>query len=186
MLISLHKKKTEPTPEPGAFDLLLECHERIRRFTGMAEWLAHATPTAIAPTHGAPEAAVKETAQAVLRYFTTALPNHSADEDRSLAPRLLALPLGHELAASVTMMTGQHATLEETIALLVPAWRAVAADPAALAEHRTAMARHVERLRGLWDVHLHLEETIVFPAARARLSAEQQQEMLLEMRARRT
>ena len=34
MLISLHKKKTEPTPEPGAFDLLLECHERIRRFTG--------------------------------------------------------------------------------------------------------------------------------------------------------
>lgn len=84
------------------------------------------------------------------------------------------------------MMTGQHATLEETIALLVPAWRAVAADPAALAEHRTAMVRHVERLRGLWDVHLHLEETIVFPAARARLSAEQQQEMLLEMRARRT
>lgn len=185
MLISL-KKKADPVREPGAFDLLLECHERIRRFTSMAEWLAHATPATVAPEHGAPEAAVKETAEAVLRYFTVALPHHSADEDRSLAPRMLALPLGDELASAVRRMTDQHTTLEETIASLVPAWRAVAADPAALLEHSAPMARHVERLRGLWDTHLHLEEMIVFPAARLRIAASDQREMLLEMRARRT
>lgn len=176
MLIPL-KKRGEPVREPEAFDLLLECHERIRRFTKLAEWLAHAGD--------APEAAVRETAADVLRYFTVALPKHSADEDQSLAPRLLALTITEELRSAVATMTRQHATLEETIGALIPSWRAVAEDPGALAAHAPAMERHVEQLRALWDAHLHLEETTVFPAARARLSAAAQRDMLHEMRARR-
>lgn len=176
MLIPL-KKKAEPVHEPGAFDLLLECHDRIRRFTKLAEWLAHATDS--------PARAVKETAEGVHRYFTVALPKHSADEDESLAPRLLALTLQDELRAAVVTMTRQHATLEETLAALIPSWRAVAEDPSALPDHAALMARHVEQLRALWDAHLHLEETIVFPAARARLSAAAQRAVLQEMRARR-
>ncbi len=176
MLIPL-KKKGEPVREPEAFDVLMECHERIRRFTKLAEWLAHAVD--------APHAGVKQTAEDVHRYFAVALPKHSADEDQSLAPRLLALVISEELRAAVTSMTRQHATLEETIGGLIPRWRAVAEDPSALPAHALEMARLVEQLRALWDVHLHLEETIVFPAARARLSAAAQRDVLREMRARR-
>lgn len=176
MLISL-KKRAEPVHEPGAFDLLTECHERIRRFTKLAEWLAHAAD--------APDAAVKETAESVLRYYTVALPKHSTDEDESLAPRLLALAIPEELRVATTTMTRQHATLEETIAGLLPGWRAVAEDPRALPDHAPAMVRLVDQLRALWDAHLYLEETIVFPAARARLSASAQRDLLREMRARR-
>lgn len=171
-------KKARPVKEPDAVDLLLECHDRIRRFTRLATWLAHADD--------APSVAVKETAESVLRYFTEALPRHSADEDRSIAPRLSARRIPATVAAAVESMTRQHGTLEETLTLLIPMWRALAADPSSISKHTAAMEPLVDRLRGLWDVHLHLEEAIVFPAIRANLTPNAMNEVLAEMRARRS
>jgi iron-sulfur cluster repair protein YtfE (RIC family) len=176
MLTTLKKKGT-PVREPDAVDLLLDCHERIRRFTRMAEWLCHA--------HDAPGLAVQETAAAVHRYFTEALPLHSADEDGSIAPRLARSRAGAEALAAAAAMARQHGPIEETLAALRPMWRAVADDPAALADHAPAMERLVDRLKGLWDTHLHLEEVVVFPAARRYLSASEKASVLKEMRERR-
>lgn len=171
------KRKASPTQEPDAVDLLLECHERIRRFTRLSTWLCDA--------HDAPELAVKETADSILRYFTEALPKHRADEELSIAPRLSTGRFPAELAAAAATMTKQHTDIEATIDALCPLWRAVSEDPAALAEHAPAMERLVQRARGLWDPHLHLEETLVFPAVRARLSAPERAAVLREMRERR-
>lgn len=184
MLLTL-KKRASPVVEPGVFDLLLECHERIRRFMSMASFLAQATTTAHDPDRGSPDETIRDTAAAVLRYFTVALPSHSADEDQSIAPRLLARPLPGEVATGLARMAEQHAAIEALIAELAPSWRAIAEDPSALPDHATSMSRRLERLRGLWDAHLHLEESSVFPLARASLSAAEQREILLEMRARR-
>lgn len=184
MLLTL-KKKAAPAQEPGVFDLLMACHERIRRFTSMASFLAHATTTTHDPDHGSPGDAVRETAAAVLRYFTVALPSHSADEDRSIAPRLRVRPLPSEIAAGLARMNEQHVAIEALVVELVPSWSAIVEDPHALPDHAAAMSRRVERLRALWDAHLHLEETSVFPLARARLTPAEQREILLEMRARR-
>lgn len=176
MLTTL-KRKATPVREPDAVDLLLECHERIRRFTRMAAWICHA--------HDAPELAVRETAESVHRYFTEALPLHSADEDASIGPRLAQARAGSEMAAAAAAMTRQHGPIEEILAALRPMWRAVADDPASLADHARAMDKLVDRLKGLWDTHLHLEETMVFPAVRTHLSATEKSAVLREMRERR-
>lgn len=177
-MLSLRKKSAVPVrPEPGALDLLLECHERIRRFTRMAVWLAHAGD--------APPAAVQETATAVLRYFTEGLPRHSKDEDESLAPRLRAAVISADLRASLESMTRQHEGLEEVISALVPAWREVANDPQRLLVHTDTMERLTDQLCGMWAVHLNLEENHIFPAARAHLPPKAWAEILEEMRARR-
>jgi iron-sulfur cluster repair protein YtfE (RIC family) len=172
------RKRAEPVKAPDAVDLLRECHDRIRRFTRMAEWLADAGD--------APHTAVKETAEAVLRYFTEALPRHSADEEQSIAPRLLATRAPIELREAVAAMTRQHEPIEQTLAALAPLWRQVAATPASLPACAAQMERHVNQLKALWDPHLHLEETLIFPAIRARLSPAALEEILKEMRARRS
>ncbi|MFO0590046.1 MAG: hemerythrin domain-containing protein [Polyangiaceae bacterium] len=184
MLLTL-KKRAAPAVEPGVFDLLMECHARIRRFTSMAEWLSHATTTAQDPDHGSPDDAIRDTAAMVVRYFTVALPSHSADEDRSIAPRLLSRALPGDVAEGLARMAEQHVAIEALVHELVPSWRAIAEDSGALPDQAASMSGRVERLRGLWDVHLHIEESSVFPFARACLPAAEQQEILTEMRARR-
>src|SRR4051812_30710357 len=67
-----------PAGEP-LLAALLDCHSRIRRFSTLAIRLAEAD---------APPNEIAETAAAVHRYFTVALPLHAADEDLSIAPRL--------------------------------------------------------------------------------------------------
>ncbi len=176
-MLTLRKKPTAPEKVPDAVDLLLECHDRIRRFTRMGAWLSHA--------HDAPPKAIEETAEAVLRYFTEALPRHSADEDESIAPRLLAAGISDDLRVAVEMMSRQHPALEEVLGRLAPGWRAVAEDHRALPEHVELLTRATEQLGGMWAVHLNLEENSVFPAIRAHLGPAALVEVAAEMRARR-
>ena len=103
-----------------------------------------------------------------------------------MAPRLARARGGGEISAAAAAMTRQHGPIEETLAALRPMWRAVADDPASLAEHAAAMDRLVDRLKGLWDTHLHLEEVVVFPALRTHLSAPERASLLREIRERRS
>ena len=79
MLLKIGRAGAKETAEDAAGQLL-DCHERIRRFTEMAIRLAAAG--------GAPEPEVKDAATRVHRYFVESLPRHAEDEDRSIAPRL--------------------------------------------------------------------------------------------------
>jgi len=162
------------TPE-DIVDLLLACHERIRRFIGMARRIAEADSP--------PEHELREAAAQVRRYFAEALPLHVADEEQSILPRLRGTD--PELDASLATMHDEHDAhgphLERLLALL----RELEHTPsrhAALRAELAEVSAHLER-----DFHAHLdnEEAVILPAIRDHLDAATREEMVRELRARR-
>ena len=175
MLHTLGKRRDDGAGE-SVVDHLLACHHRIRHFTGVA--------TALAEAPSAPPDEVASAAAGVLRYFSEALPKHSADEDASIAPRL-APRADDTVRAALTAMEEQHEALHRTLDRACDLWAAVAEDPTKLAALAPDLARVAADLAAQWDVHLALEEATIFPAARALLTRDEEAEIQGEMIARR-
>jgi iron-sulfur cluster repair protein YtfE (RIC family) len=173
MLVPLRFQPAEP-PAEDAFALLLACHERIRGFFALAVKLARLEEV---PPHERAEAATR-----LERYFSQGLPRHVEDEDLSLAPRILAAGPSAEVLQAILEMTRQHAELDRILANLLPAWRAVAAEPGRCPSE---LAHDSERLATHLEEHLRLEEQVIFPAARVLLSPGDTRAVLLELRSRR-
>jgi hypothetical protein len=66
------------------FEMLAACHERVERSLQLLERLG-----AHLPAHGA-DAAARDAARDVLRYFDIAAPHHHQDEERHVLPALRA------------------------------------------------------------------------------------------------
>jgi hypothetical protein len=175
MLIGIGKRRDEG--EGGPVEALLACHRRIRHFTGMA--------AALADAREAPAIEVAEAAAAVARYFDEALPLHAADEDLSVAPRLLARGADGALRGALVTMSAQHVEIEATLGVALPLWRAVSVDPGALGVCAGRLAALAARLTAHWEAHLRLEEAVIFPAMVAQLDAAERAAVHAEMRARR-
>lgn len=98
-------------------EMLHACHDRIEHQCATLERLVPHLKV-----HGCDEAA-REAAKAVLRYFTLAGPNHHADEERDLFPRLLAAATGEHAqraALLVASMVADHREMERLWAELEP------------------------------------------------------------------
>jgi iron-sulfur cluster repair protein YtfE (RIC family) len=78
-------------------EMLEACHDRIEAQLQTLERLLAYLPTHL-PSHGADQQA-RQAAQAILRYFDLAGPNHHEDEERNLFP-LLAARAGGEAATA--------------------------------------------------------------------------------------
>jgi hemerythrin-like domain-containing protein len=177
MLNTITGAAAASTTSEDAISLLLGCHQRIRHFTGVAQRLAESPE---APPDDRTAAAI-----AVLRYFTVALPLHEADENESVFPRLrAALPAGPLLEANSAMVE-QHRALNAALAQLIPLWRRIEHEPAAQPTLTAALIENTQQMKGLWDVHLRLEEETVFPAMQQFLDARGLEEIRGEMRTRR-
>jgi hypothetical protein len=176
MLMEIGKRRDDEVAE-GPVEALLACHQRIRHFTSLA--------AALATTPGASLQEIAEVARAVGRYFELALPLHAADEDLSVAPRLLARGADEPLWMALQTMSAQHVSSDATLVEALPLWRRVAADPAALAAQAARLGELARALAAHWEDHLGMEETIIFPAITARLDDAERAAMLAEMRARR-
>ncbi|WP_242333584.1 MULTISPECIES: hemerythrin domain-containing protein [unclassified Anaeromyxobacter] len=164
------------TAAPGdSVDLLLECHERIRSFLGLARRIAEAGP--------AEAAAVPEAAARVRRYFTQALPLHAQDEERSILPRLR----GRDPAvdAELDTMTREHAEHEAPLAILVGACEELAREPGRLAALAPVVGAATAELERHFVAHLEREEKVIFPAMRRLLERSVDGEIVREIRARR-
>ncbi len=175
--------RAAPSRDPGPgdpVDLLLDCHGRIRHFTALALRL-------LQPGEARPVSAeqLAEAARSLTRYFGVALPLHVADEDVSIARRFAARPRPAEVAAALDDMTAQHVAIDRLLDALVPAWTHVARDPAALEQHRPALAPKSAALAALMEAHLAAEEATIFPWLRGALDADARAAILAEMRARR-
>ncbi len=173
MLISIGK-----SPKAEALDLvdvLLECHERIRRFTSMARAVAE---RADLPADEAIEACAR-----VERYFGEALPLHVCDEEQSVLPRLRGVE--PELDRALATMAEQHASHEPKLDALERASAAVRAAPGD-PRLRAALADAARELEREFDEHLALAESIVFPAIRRLLPVPAQAEIIAELRLRRS
>lgn len=133
--------------------LLRACHEKVVRFTRLAQRLqAHVAE------HGA-DAQAREAATAVLRYFTLAAPLHHADEDENLFVALRAL--GHaDVNARIDALQQEHDTLGAL-------WQPVRAWLAHIAEGQTPPhgSPDVAGFATRYRAHAAQEEASVYPHA---------------------
>jgi iron-sulfur cluster repair protein YtfE (RIC family) len=153
--------------------LLLECHQRIRTFIGLA--------VAASERMDASADEVIDVCSRVERYFTDALPLHVLDEEESIVPRLRGRSI--DLDAALGRMHDQHGLHVELIDRLLGASarvRATPSDPSA----RSALFEVASQLQAAFEPHLQAEEQIVFPAI-GELPLEEQKAIIGELRARR-
>lgn len=169
--------KDAPAP-PTPVEMLQDCHARIRHFLQLGRTLADA--------QGAPESEIADAASAVYRYFRRALPLHEADENQTLFPRLRnALPLGGLAREAAETMVKQHKAIDELVAELLEPCDTLRHHPERLPILASRLQDVTGALARVFEAHLRMEETVVFPAIRDSLTDEQLQEMSHEMQQRR-
>lgn len=154
--------------------LLLDCHQRIRTFSGLA--------VAVGEHVEASPSEVVEACGRVERYFSEALPLHVQDEEQSVLPRLHGR--SHDIDEALERMREQHShhvDLLRRLLELSASVRAAPEDEAARAKlHDVALELQAE-----FEPHLQAEERILFPAIRSLVSTKEQEVIVGELRARR-
>jgi hemerythrin-like domain-containing protein len=153
-------------------DLLLACHDKVRRFAGLCLRLRDHIQEA-----GADQEA-QEAAHAILRYFEVAAPLHHDDEEQDLFPALRALNRP-ALGTCLDELAAEHRTLGALwqpvrLWLQAVAHAQAATPPASLHAFAQAYMNHAQR-----------EEDEVYPAA-SQLLPEQIKAISAAMVARRT
>ncbi len=176
MLTQISSPPQSPAPS-GPVEMLLECHHRIRHFVQLSRTLAEAQES--------PQAQVAEAAEAIFRYFSQSLPLHEADENETLYPRVRHLaPLGSPLREAAKAMVEQHHAIEELVFELAAVCGALRRQPERLPTLSSQLQHTSEALDQIFSSHLHMEETVIFPAI-AQLPAEELHAMTREMQRRR-
>lgn len=171
-----NQARREDAADP--IELLAACHERIRRFAGLAQKLAAAK--------GAPEHEVRDVAAAVRRYFDEALPLHVADEEESVLPRLRARAAAATGGlAALERIVDEHRDHQHDLAMLVLLCGELAEDPRQLDERRMELEELAKRLADDFERHLAFEERELFPAIERLLPLEERRALAAEFRARR-
>jgi len=160
----------------GVFAVLDECHRRTLDAIDKLE-------VVVARLEGnAPDVDTRALAAEIVRHFETTAREHHADEERHLFPALAASG-DAALQQAVLRLQQDHHWLEEDWRALQPSLDAIACgqswyDVETLREGSAIFAE-------LSRDHIALEESCLYPAARARLPPDDRQAMEREMAARR-
>lgn len=169
-------------PDAGFEDplgMLKDCHRRIENFLRV---LCHVAETREEGKLGREE---REAVQAALAYFRTGGVRHTRDEEESLFPRLQQAGAAESLNA-LAGLEAQHQEANELHSILDQLFsKWMESGSLAAADHR-ALRAAADRLHGLYQEHIRVEEEIVFPYAGASLSGEALAAMGAEFRARRS
>jgi len=163
-------------PAPSFDDplgMLSACHGRIeRQLETLARLQRHL------PEHGCdPDA--RAAARAILKYFDSAAPNHHADEEVSLFPRL-ARARPDAVVALVAELESEHASLAASWRKLRPLLAGIAAGMRA-----NLSAKQVADVRAPYTLHIRKEELSILPLAAEALDAATLRAIGDEMAARR-
>jgi hypothetical protein len=165
-------------PPPAAADdplgALTQCHRRTEA------QLAALGRIAAALAQPARVAEARAAIPVAIAFFEGPARLHTLDEEGSLFPRL------HDLPALDTLET-EHRAHEAIFLALRDCAAAIHAAPEgeAPAELVAAFADHARALADAYVDHMRVEETVVFPAARAQLPEPELRAIALEMRLRR-
>jgi hemerythrin-like domain-containing protein len=154
----------DPVDTSDPFAMLLRCHRRLEERLAELEGAA-----------GLDRDEARAVAGEVLGFLDRAVARHEADEEQSLFPRLTFEP---KLAPLLERLAREHAEQARVVERLRGALENDALDPPAL----TALARE---LRGAYDRHVAVEESELFPAARALLGPDSLDDIAREMEERR-
>lgn len=159
------------------YAMLAACHERVQRSLDLLGRLVDYIGD---QGH---DAQTRSAAADVLRYFDLAAPLHHQDEERHVFPLLLAQG-DVSLCATVQRLQADHRQMETLWARVREAllrW----CEPACEEKVAADTVETITRFRGLYAGHIEAEEGLVFPAARAAMSAATLGAMGAEMQARR-
>ena len=153
--------------------MLRACHGRIeRQLVTLARLVRHL------PEHGA-DADARAAAAAILRYFDTAAPNHHADEEASVFPRLLArAPDARDLIARLER--DHHETFAPLWLKLRPLLAGIAGGQRANLPPALVRAAEVA-----YAEHIAVENDLLLPMCADVLSPEELDAIGAEMAARR-
>jgi hemerythrin-like domain-containing protein len=158
--------------------MLKDCHRRIERFLQI---LCVVADSELGRTLTDEETSA---VQAALQYFRTGGQRHTADEEKSLFPRLRAV-LSPGSLDEIDKLEDEHRSannLHQTVETLYLAWMAAGAlNP----EDSGRLESATKRLKQLYLAHIEVEEGIVFPRAAAMLDSQAIAAMGAELRARR-
>jgi hemerythrin-like domain-containing protein len=161
--------------------LLTDCHRRIERFLdALARVAAEDGGRELSAGHRA-------SLETALRYFREAAPKHTADEEKTLFPRLRACgrPEIDAMLARVETLEHEHVradVLHAEVDRLGQKWLTVGALPSDEAARHTEL---LDELVLLYRDHIALEEGVVFPQAANILEDADRKAMGEEMEARR-
>jgi hemerythrin-like domain-containing protein len=179
MLLRIGTQPDHGFDEP--LGLLSDCHRRIEHFL-------HVIAVRVREAAGGALTDRQRTdLEASLKYFATAAPRHTADEEESLFPRLRASgdPAAAEALASVARLEREHSEAErrhDAVDRLLRRWMA---EGCLAAEAEAELITHVEALQATYRDHIAVEDCELFPAAARLLSAGQLADIGAEMAARR-
>ena len=159
------------------FEMLEACHDRVRRSLALLDRLL-----AYLADHPH-DARSRSAARDVLRYFDLAAPLHHQDEERHVFPALEDAA-DAALVAAVARLRADHAQMELLWAGLRPLLQDWAGEAAVAAPDEPAR-QLAAAFSGLYAQHLEVEESRVFPAARAGIDEEGLRSMSQDMANRR-
>lgn len=143
---------------PGFDDpigMLSACHGRIARQLATLDRLQRHLPE-----RGCDDDA-RAAARGILRYFDSAAPNHHADEEASVFPRLRRAA-GRREEALLAVLEQEHAMLAAHWRRLRPLLAGIAAGARA-----NLSPRQVAEIRAAYEAHIAKEESALLPAAAA-------------------
>jgi len=129
-----------------------------------------------------PDGPAREMAKEVARFFSATARQHHEDEERHIFPRLLSRG-DADLAQTVLRLQQDHRWLEEDWSELFPQIDAVANGQTWY--DLDTLCEGVDVFTALSRDHVELEESCIYPQARAQLSAKDRGEMGREMALRR-
>lgn len=161
--------------------LLSDCHRRIERFL---EILRIVVKQAGDGTLNDEQRRAVETS---LRYFHEAAPRHTQDEEESLFPRLRASshPAAREALAAMESLHEDHETANAAHDEVEKLYRHWLDQGSLNAAGRQKLTETLEKLSELYQPHIALEDSELFPMAAQALNAEQIHALGKEMAERR-
>lgn len=170
-----------PTVGPEApFEMLEACHARVQRSLQLLQKLQDHL------AHQGHDASAAQAAQDVLRYFNLAAPLHHQDEELHVFPPLLALD-DAPVVAAVQQLIRDHRAMEAAWSLAAGVLQQIAQASATTWQPlNAAQTADLQGFACLYDQHIALEEALVYPQARAALSAPALQAMSADMVQRRS
>ncbi len=164
------------TPGPDGMDLLDASHRRI------AVALDQLSALVSRLTEQGADAEARHLARQVHDFFASTVRQHHEDEERHVFPRMLAAG-DPALLQTVLRLQTDHNWLEED-------WLNLSPQLAAVAEGHVgydvdALREWAEVFIGLLRDHMTLEESVIYPQARAKLGERERHDMGRQMAARR-
>lgn len=162
--------------------LLSDCHRRIENFLRVLVAIdKQAAGGPLTPGYRAD-------LEGALKYFATAAPKHTADEEDSLFPRLRAVD--DPAAARATELLGQlehdHQEADEHHRVVDTIGRRWLADGSLDPSNAAALRASLVRLQAIYQRHIGVEDSELFPAAARLLTPSELEAVGREMSARRT